>query len=38
MFLNSNFKFEGSLSCDAYYDKEIVSACIGSAKDQGNKD
>ena len=38
MFLNSNFKFEVSLSCDAYYDKEIVSACIGSAKNQGNKD
>ncbi len=38
MYIDSNFKFEVSLSCDAYYDKEIVSACIGSAKDQGNKD
>ena len=38
MYIDSNFKFEVSLSCDAYYDKEIVSACIGSAKNQGNKD
>jgi len=37
MFIDNNFKFEVSLSCDAYYNKEIVSACIGSAREESNK-
>lgn len=38
MVVNSNFKFKVSLSKDAYIDKVISGAMIGTTKDEANKE
>ena len=37
MFVDDNFKFNVSVSTDAYWNKEDVNACIGSSKNETNK-
>lgn len=38
MFYNDYFKFNVSVSTDAYWNKEDVNACIGSSKNETNKE
>ena len=37
MFVDDNFKFNVSVSIDSYLNKEDVNACIGSSKNETNK-
>lgn len=37
MFIDDNFKFNVSVSTDAYWNKEDVNACVGSSKKEENK-
>ena len=37
MFIDENFKFNVSVSTDAYWNKEDVNACVGSSGNEENK-